>query len=121
VINAVFIRPDGLPAPVQIPDGGTFAYLRQVFPDGFDGIRLGPDVTGYVGDCSLLDGSPTNGRGLALADAVYRDAAGRPYHTDVRGPMVVLGINGGGNSVSVPQEFLHRYLPALAPAGGEGR
>jgi hypothetical protein len=121
VIRAVFIRPDGLPVVVQIPDGGTFTYLCQAFPDGFGGIRLGRDVVGYVGDCSLLDGSPPNAQGLALADAVYRDAAGRPYHTDVRGPMVVLGLDRGGNSVSVPKEFLRRYLPTLAPAGGEGR
>lgn len=118
----VRIDPGGKPAVVDCP-AGVYRYLAEAFPEGFDGIRLGIDVIGYVGDCSLLDGSPPNEAGQALADAVYRKQAGRPYHADVRGPMVILGVTRSGDSVSVPAMFIAQHLPQLerAVAGGEGR
>lgn len=124
MIRAVQVRPGERPAAIQIPDGGTFTYLINVFPDGFDGIRLAPDVIGYVGDSSLLDGSPHNGAGQALANAVYQRHAGRPYHSHVHGPMVVLGVTPTGDSTSVPERFVAQYLPQLQrtmAAGGEVR
>jgi hypothetical protein len=59
------------------------------------------------------DDEPANLAGQALADAVYRRHAGRPYHTDVRGTMVVLGVDQSGESVSVPPGFVRDFLPQL--------
>lgn len=109
---AVRIDPDGEPAVAEFAEG-AYWYLCATFPDSFDGIRLGTDVIGCVGDASLLDGSPANLAGQALADAVYRRYAGRPYHTDVRGTMVVLGVGQSGESVSVPTMFVLDFLPQL--------
>jgi hypothetical protein len=121
-VIAVRIDPDGKPAVVECP-AGAFRYLADVFPEGFDGIRLAPDVIGYVGDCSLLDGSPANDAGQALADAVYRRYAGRAYHSAVCGPMVVVGVTVDGGSTSVPAAFIAQFLPQLerAAAAGGGR
>jgi len=121
-VAAVRIDPGGRPRVVEAT-AGAFRYLTAVFPDSFDGIRLGHDVIGYVGDSSLLDGSPPNVAGQALADAVYRKHAGRPYHGEVRGPMVVFGVSLSGESTSVPALFVAQHLPQLerAATGGEGR
>jgi hypothetical protein len=111
-VIAVRIDPGGAPAVVELAEG-AYRYLAATFPDSFDGIRLAPNVIGYVGDCSLLDGSVPNEAGQALADAVYRRHAGRAYHTDVRGPMVILGVGRTGDSTSVPPSFAADFLPQL--------
>ena len=104
--------------PARLVDIQTTPYdhLRGIFPDGFDGIRLAPDVVGYVGDTSLVDGAPANSAGKALADAVYQQAAGRDYHTRVCGPMVVLGVTEAGESTSVPDGFVQQFLSDLTKA-----
>ena len=114
---AVHITPGANPQLTEVADGKAWEALRAMFPDGFDGIRLGHQVIGYVGDSSLLDGSPHNAGALAVARAVYQARAGRSYHTDICGPMLILGISRGGESMSVPAWFLAEFLPALA--GGE--
>lgn len=116
--RAVLIPVDGPPELVEIPgeavDAAVYAYLARMFPDGFDGIRLGQGVIGYVSDCGLIDGSPWNPSAQALADRVYLAVAARTYHTPVAGPMVVLGVTSGGAATSVPTGFLARFLPDLA-------
>ena len=112
-MKCVLVPVDGSPE-VQEIHGEAFRHLVHHFPDGFDGIRLGNGVIGYVGDCSLVDGSPANVRGLAVTDACYRKAAGRDYHADVRGPMVILGVTRGGSEKSVPDNFIAEHFPTLA-------
>lgn len=112
-IIAVRIDPGGAPVVVECP-AGAYRYLADTFfPDGFDGIQLGAGVIGYVGDSSLIDGSPPNPAALAIANVVYQRHAGRFYHTDVRGPMVILGVTDSGESASVPAAFVREFLPQL--------
>ena len=110
---AVRIDPGGEPVLAEVTQG-AYRHLHGVFPEGFDGIRLGPDVIGYVGDSSLLDESEPNPAGQRLADDVYQRHVHRPYHTAVCGPMVVLGVSRSGESVSVPAAFIRAHLPALS-------
>lgn len=116
--RAVLIPVDGPPELVDIPgeaaDAAVYAHLARMFPDAFDGIRLGPDVIGYVSDVGLLDGSPSNPRAVGLVDDVYQQYAGRAYHSCIHGPMVVLGVTRSGASVGVPDAFLAEHFPALA-------
>jgi hypothetical protein len=93
--------------------GESYPGLAARFPDGFDSLRLGTDVVGWVGDCSLLDGSPHNPHAQELVDAVYRAYAGRDCHVHVHGLMVVLGTGHDGESLPVPADFLAAFLPDL--------
>lgn len=105
-MRCIVIPVDGPPA-VHETGGTAYSYLKATFPDGFDGISLGPDVIGYVGDESLIDGSTPNLAAKTLADDIYQAVVGRCYHTPVCGPMVIFGLSReSGNSTDVPAKFL---------------
>ena len=111
-MKALIISTDSAPHIVDIgPD--SYRGLAARFPDGFDSLRLARGVDAYVGDCSLIDGSPHNDAGTALADDCYRAVTGEPCHVDIHGLAVILGTTEYGTSVDVPAEFIAAHDPHL--------
>jgi hypothetical protein len=115
-MKGIVVPVDGEPTIEDIAgeNGSAYRGLHLRFPECFDGIRLAPDVVGYVGDESLIDGSPSNVHARSVADACYQKAAGRNYHTDVRGLMVILGVTVNGESIDVPADFLAEHFPQVS-------
>lgn len=93
-------------------DGSAYAGLAPLYPDGFDSIRLRRDVTAYVGDTSLIDGTPVNQEATDLVVRCYRDA-GYQWPSPVCGLVVVLGLTEWGDSVEIPEDFIRLYYPQL--------
>ncbi len=93
-------------------DGSAYRGLAPLYPDAFDSIRIRRDVVAYVGDSSLLDGSPVNREATDLVNRCYQ-AVGSSWPTGVFGLAVVLGMGEWGNSLPVPDDFVFTHYPEL--------